>query len=223
MQVQGIPAAEAGDGVYRWLIRGPAGAGDPFDRHVFACAIAAVLASPCRSLPAGLGLPPDWAGLLLATHFPHAARLLAGERRDDGPAAPEEPDLRDLLIEHRSRGTTEELWLAHVVARRSLGANHLWQDMGLTCRADLSQLMRRHFRRLAERNDRDMKWKKFFYRELCRREGVVVCKSPNCDICSDFAHCFGEEKGDSPVVAPAGSPGPRHEEWGDRHAYRHHQ
>jgi nitrogen fixation protein NifQ len=59
--------------------------------------------------------------------------------------------------------------------------------------------MRRHFRGLAELNDRDMKWKKFFYRQLCQREGVLICKSPNCDICSDFSLCF-EGQAEIPAV-----------------------
>jgi nitrogen fixation protein NifQ len=55
----------------------------------------------------------------------------------------------------------------------------------------LSRVLRRRFEPLARRNVRDMKWKKFFYRELFMRDGVLVCKAPVCDICTDFAHCFG--------------------------------
>jgi nitrogen fixation protein NifQ len=44
-----------------------------------------------------------------------------------------------------------------------------------------------------------MKWKKFFYRELCMRDGVLVCKAPICDICTDFAHCFGDKE-DEPLA-----------------------
>ncbi|MGZ9034608.1 MAG: nitrogen fixation protein NifQ, partial [Rhodospirillales bacterium] len=108
----------------------------------------------------------------------------------------EEPDLRALLLEHRSRGAVEEAWLAAIVARRSLGANHLWQDLGLFSRDDLSRLLMRHFRPLAVRNSSDMKWKKFFYRALCERDGVVVCKAPNCAICDDVSLCFGGEAGE---------------------------
>jgi nitrogen fixation protein NifQ len=35
-----------------------------------------------------------------------------------------------------------------------------------------------------------------FYRELCMRDGVLVYKAPVCDICTNFAHCFGDEEGD---------------------------
>lgn len=176
------------------------GGTDPFDRHLFACAIALVLAQPGESLPHGLGLSEESLAALVGRHFPDAPGLLSGLSLDgcgSTPLAPEEPDLRALLLEHRTKGVMEEEWLAHIIARRSLGPNHLWQDLGLTGRADLSGLMVRHFRRLSELNMRDMKWKKFFYRELCQREGVLICKSPNCEVCSDQAVCFGAEAGSS--------------------------
>ena len=53
--------------------------------------------------------------------------------------------------------------------------------------------MQRHFPRLAALNSRDMKWKKFFYRLLCDRAGIPICKSPNCADCCDYAFCFGPE------------------------------
>ncbi|OAN44763.1 hydrogenase [Paramagnetospirillum marisnigri] len=187
--------------IYSRLMAGT-GSGDPFDRHLFACAIAITLGESRRPLTAGLGLSAFNLAALVGRYFPSAPGLLAGlSDEDDECLAPEEPDLRALLIEHRTRGLVEEEWLAHVIARRSLGANHLWQDLGLTGRADLSGLMRRHFVGLAELNSRDMKWKKFFYRELCQREGVIICKSPNCEVCTDFAICFGAEDGASLLSA----------------------
>ncbi|RAU22360.1 hydrogenase [Paramagnetospirillum kuznetsovii] len=183
--------------VYTRLMAG-AGSGNSFDRHLFACAIAVAMADRSgRPLTSGLGLSAFNLAALVGRYFPLAPGLLSGlsGEEEDEPLAAEEPDLRALLVEHRSRGLVEEEWLAHVIARRSLGANHLWQDLGLTGRADLSGLMRRHFSRLAEANSGDMKWKKFFYRELCQREGIVICKSPNCEVCADVAVCFGAEDG----------------------------
>ncbi|MBI5163767.1 MAG: nitrogen fixation protein NifQ, partial [Magnetospirillum sp.] len=92
-------------------------------------------------------------------------------------------------------GSDEARWLAAMVVRRSLKPDHLWQDLGLADRSDLSGLLLKHFHPLAVLNDRDMKWKKFFYRQLCLAEEVLVCKSPVCDACTDFAHCFGDEAG----------------------------
>jgi nitrogen fixation protein NifQ len=57
--------------------------------------------------------------------------------------------------------------------------------------------MRLHFAPLALRNSRDMKWKKFLYRMICRDEGYRLCTTPICSECDDFAMCFGDESGES--------------------------
>ncbi len=184
-------AAVPGD-IYRRLMAG-AGPADPVDRHLFASMLTIALCDPTRSLAAGLGLAPEALNALLARYFPKTG--LAADGDGEPCLALEEDDLRRLLIENSTAGTQEQTWFAHIVARRSLGPNHLWQDLGFESRAELSELMQRHFRPLALRNDRDMKWKKFFYRELCGMENVPVCKSPVCDDCTDFSQCFGGEDG----------------------------
>jgi len=184
---------------YHWLMAG-AGHGEPFDRHVFASAIAIALADPDRSLEVGLGLSAEHLAALIGLYFPQAPGLLSGLDRDDDGAKPisvEEPDLRRLLLDHRSHGLIAEEWLAHIIARRTHESDHLWQDLGLTGRPDLALLMMRHFAPLAAKNKTDMKWKKFFYRTLCQQEGVMICKSPTCDTCRDVVHCFGAEEGAS--------------------------
>jgi nitrogen fixation protein NifQ len=176
------------------------GSGDVQDRHVLACAVVITAGEP-RPLSLSLGLSAAQIAAVVAGYLPAAAGLLPG-RHDPPlpePAAAdtlEEPDLRRLLLDHRSHGAIEEEWLAAIIARRAQGANHLWQDLGLFERAELSAMMARHFRPLAERNSRDMKWKKFFYRELCRMDGIVICKAPNCADCCDVALCFGAESGE---------------------------
>ena len=103
-------------------------------------------------------------------------------------------DLVDLLFEHRARGNEEAGGMAYVVATAAMGDNHLWQDLGLPSRDVLSCLLRENFPTLAALNTRDMKWKKFFYRQLCERAGVPICKSPNCAECCDYRACFGPEE-----------------------------
>lgn len=184
------------ESLYAQLIESPGG-GDPFDRHLFACTIALAWREGPPPLTRGLGLSAPALAALVGRLFPERPALLAGLRQDDegAPLSPEEPDLRALLLDYRRGALVEEEWLAHILARRALGPNHLWQDLGLTGRGDLSALIRRHFPPLAARNDRDMKWKKFLYRELCQRDGLVVCKSPNCEVCVDHDLCFGAESG----------------------------
>ena len=187
------------------------GSGELFDRHVLACAVAVVQGDPAqhqddgqRALPLtrALGLSPDALSAMFLSYFPHALDLMPwmGERDDsDDDLALEEEDLRALLLSHRAGERQEELWLCHVVARRSLAENHLWQDLGLRNRDELNAMLARNFPSLVAANDGNMKWKKFFYRTLCQSEGVLICKSPNCETCDDYAVCFGDEIG-SPLL-----------------------
>lgn len=107
--------------------------------------------------------------------------------------ADEHGELMELLLASRADDSRETFWLASTIATACLGDNHLWQDMGLTGREELSLLLKRHFTGLYERNVDNMKWKKFFYKELCRRERVVLCKAPSCAVCADYTACFGAE------------------------------
>ena len=102
-------------------------------------------------------------------------------------------EIVELLLEHRVIYAERETWLAYAIASGAMGENHLWQDMGLPSREVLSDLMRTHFPRLAAKNVGDMKWKKFFYRQLCERAGIPICKSPRCADCCDYRVCFGPE------------------------------
>ena len=75
--------------------------------------------------------------------------------------------------------------------------NHLWEDLGLRDRSELTRLLARHFGPLAVRNTRNMRWKRFFYRMLCEDDGLVMCSTPVCTNCNDFNLCFGDESGES--------------------------
>ena len=127
-----------------------------------------------RPLTVALGLPAGPLAALVHRYCPDAAHLIHNIAGDAGEDAIEEADLRAFLLEHRAgRGAAEE-WLAAIVARRSLAPNHLWQDMGFTNRRELNAFFRRHFPTLVALNSGDMKWKKFFYRQLCLREGMLI-------------------------------------------------
>ncbi|MCB1930309.1 MAG: nitrogen fixation protein NifQ [Rhodocyclaceae bacterium] len=148
-------------------------------------------------LPADFGLGRDGFEGLLRIHFPDLAwRLPEGL-----PAAPSDAvtraleldDLVALLLRHADASIAGSRSMATVVAQGCLGSDHLWQDLGLASRKELSQLMQCNFPALAARNSRDMKWKKFLYRLLCEEEGLLICRSPSCDLCGEFEHCFGPE------------------------------
>lgn len=110
------------------------------------------------------------------------------------------PDLLNLLLEHVSFPGEEARWLAHTVATGCMGRHHLWQDLGLRDRGMLSALLSVHFATLFRRNVGDMKWKKFFYKQLCDKVEVNLCRAPNCGVCTDYQRCFGHEPG-QPLLA----------------------
>lgn len=168
--------------------------GDPATQAFAGLIVQSLLA---RRRPLIRGLNEDGFGRLVDEYFPGFA-CRNGEsdvRQEPGGqfAIDEFDDLVDLLLAYRSSASRQEAWLAHAIATAAMGQNHLWQDLGLPNRQVLSALLNTHFPLLAARNTGDMKWKKFFYRQLCERAGVPICKSPHCADCSDFRNCFGPE------------------------------
>ncbi len=141
-------------------------------------------------LPAALGLPELAIDTLWQTWFPGARLDL---RDGPGESIAELDDLLQLLLEHRAGSSNAEIWLASIVSYSCCGRNHLWQDIGLANRGELSTLMNVAFPRLAALNTGDMKWKKFIYRHYCSREGIYVCPAPSCGECTDFHKCFAPE------------------------------
>ena len=122
---------------------------------------------------------------------PLAAIMARRSTRDD-----EVDEVRSLLLEHADpgAGSAQDIALvAETVAVACLGDNHLWQDLQLPSRAELSTLMAHWFPALKALNSGDMKWKKFLYKQLCEREEIQVCKAPSCAVCSDQPLCFGPE------------------------------
>jgi len=114
----------------------------------------------------------------------------------DCPApGPEEKSIVDILLMYATGPIQFVRPLALLIARRCQEPRHLWQDLGLRNRGELSQLMERHFPRLKARNSGDMKWKKFLYRLVCGSEGFTLCPAPLCSDCDDFSSCFGSEEG----------------------------
>jgi nitrogen fixation protein NifQ len=142
-------------------------------------------------LPATLGLLPTEFQRLADDYFSGMDIALA-----DGcnQAIEELADLFTLLREYRAGRQESEVWLARIVAWGCAGRDHLWQDLGLVDRGELSTLMTAAFPGLAALNVTDMKWKKFIYRHYCSREGIYVCPAPSCSECADFAKCHGPER-----------------------------
>lgn len=111
-----------------------------------------------------------------------------GERHD------EFEDIRELLLDGAVAVDADAAELAACVSRACLGDDHLWHDLGLPAREVLSGLLHEHFPFLAARNVSQMRWKKFFYQQLCEQAGVRACRAPSCGVCAHHADCFGSEE-----------------------------
>jgi nitrogen fixation protein NifQ len=172
-------------------------ADDDFDRHVLASILAAAVMDG-GPLAERVGLSEQDLNDLLARNFPSAmVRAFAWLPRSASGSEDETIMVRDLLLAQRSTAGDVGHWLAAMVARRAMEPNHLWEDLGLRERSELSRLLARHFAPLAQRNTANMRWKRFFYRMLCEDDGFVMCTTPVCTECNDFDLCFGEESGES--------------------------
>lgn len=187
---------------YGWLIRASeTSALDGADIHVLASILAVAMdeaGTDASAICDGIGLTGGELTALTGMAFPGASPVFEYfARHENVTVDDEEQSLRDVLRMHASGGFDLERPLAAMIARRCKSPHHLWQDLGLRNRGELSALMNRHFAALARRNSSDMKWKKFLYRLVCSSEGFTLCVAPICSDCDDFINCFGAEDGEA--------------------------
>ncbi|MEM5331496.1 nitrogen fixation protein NifQ [Paraburkholderia sp. JHI2823] len=176
---------------------------DPDDLTVLAVAgvlAAAVDEGGTERLPIP-GLHAEEIHWLLARWFPDAESSLG---LDFGASASEKqrrPSYDDIALvvllkahANPAAGTTTEIHcISHTLASACAGSKHLWQELRLPSRGELSALLNYWFPTLAERNVHGMKWKRFLYRELCGSEGLNLCRASSCGECSEYSSCFGLE------------------------------
>lgn len=106
----------------------------------------------------------------------------------------EKDDLVNLLRQFSNPDIIEIDWIIGIIVAGCLGNDHLWQDLGLWSRSQLSAMLQYNFPELAAKNDKDMKWKKFLYKQLCEAEGLYLCRVPSCELCTDYLKCYGSEE-----------------------------
>jgi nitrogen fixation protein NifQ len=164
--------------------------------------LAELVARMLASQVAGSGDMPRWLGLsreqfsaMMQFLYPGAdCEQFDHYGKESDPARYDEHDeLRQLLLSHAAGEPRSSEWVADILIAGCMGGDHLWQDLGLWSRTDLTALIRSAFAPLADKNIHDMKWKKFFYKQLCIQEGVYTCRAPSCQVCADYAGCFGPE------------------------------
>jgi nitrogen fixation protein NifQ len=103
--------------------------------------------------------------------------------------------LVELMVAHRSAEADpcRTLWLAHAIAAACHGERHLWQDLGLAGREEVTGLMDTYFGPLAARNTLDLKWKRFLFAELGTTLGKPGLRPPGCGKCDHLPICFPPE------------------------------
>ena len=186
------------DPVYRSLMESPAPQGVVSeDRRLFASLLA--IAARETDDPAGaLGLSGADFADLRAAYFPEAPTSSPTARGVGGPSAAN-GDVLKLLLAHVPKDpkgipSPPARWLAQCLAARAARPGHLWIAMGLLERPQLTAAIARHLPSLAAANDKGMRWKRYFFREICNHSGGLLCKSPSCGACSDYALCFAREE-----------------------------
>ncbi len=161
----------------------------------------------CRMLASwsvGLGALPDSLGLeredftALQSEFFHFVEIPtpapSGRKADFSRMLERDDLIRYLYARAAYPERAETGWITSILVAGCLGDDHLWQDLGLWSRQDLSGLIAYNFPVVASANNQDMKWKKFLYKQLCETEGIYVCRAPSCDVCVDYPRCFGPEE-----------------------------
>ena len=141
-----------------------------------------------------LGLADEQFARLTGEHFPPARHYLLAVGRDDGRRRgnriDEFGDLVQLLMDHRTHDRDETRWLAHAIASSCMGGDHLYKDLGFPERSHISDLLKEHFAALFGKNVDNMKWKRFFYKQLCDAAEVKACRAPSCQVCDHYSECF---------------------------------
>jgi nitrogen fixation protein NifQ len=147
--------------------------------------------------PALLGLSPEQFALLVGRHFgttqlPRASLVILSEERARFVSA-----LVAFLLSHVQASSTADMadadCLASIIAQACLRPDHLWRDLGLSGRDEVTNMLSRYFPVLVARNIDGMRWKKFLARELALSLGQMPQPAPGCPGCEDFGLCFGDQ------------------------------
>ncbi len=168
--------------------------GHPND-EIYACMLSSGQIST-GVMPDDFGLGTAEFNQLLAMHFPLMKKfnIVDSQYSNNIQREDECNDVYRLLVSYRAGISVSEIWMAKIIAIACQGQDHLWQDLGLWSRTQLSELLMCNFPELASKNIYNMKWKKFLYKQLCITEGIYTCRAPSCEVCTDYDHCFGSEE-----------------------------
>ena len=100
--------------------------------------------------------------------------------------------MRSLLLSEASPSVSSDdaQCLSSIIAHACLRPDHLWRDLGLSGRDEVSAMLDRYFPDLAARNVDNLRWKKFLAQQLALSLGEEPGPAPGCPGCEDFTFCF---------------------------------
>ncbi|HZZ14194.1 MAG TPA: nitrogen fixation protein NifQ [Paraburkholderia sp.] len=136
-----------------------------------------------------------WRGLL-ARRFAFAQALPAARgplaSSDPGPHAAFVQTLHALLLTYATSSVDADdaHCLATIITHACLRPDHLWRDLGLTGREEVTWMLTRYFPALVERNVAMLRWKKFLAQQLALSTGAEPGPAPGCPGCEDYGQCF---------------------------------
>jgi nitrogen fixation protein NifQ len=144
-----------------------------------------------------LGLSEEQLRLLYARHFGSLSAPRLGVVIQSEEQAVFIELLSAFLLNHAHAAKSVDLFdaqcVALIIAHACLRPDHLWRDLGLSGREEVTDMLSRYFPALVARNTNAMRWKKFLAQELALSLGKTPQPAPGCPSCEDFAFCFGNK------------------------------
>lgn len=170
----------------------------------------AMLLAPCTTPERVLRLGLSGQSLtdLLRRHFapvPPAWRALAAALPTPAWAANDTfvIELRELLRRRAdtARHPVDVANVASILSTACLRPDHLWRDLGLRGRDEVTALLTHFFPEVAAENTANLRWKRYLAEARAKAYGYEPGPAPGCPGCEDFGFCFAH-------LAPRG-PGDR--------------
>ncbi|HEY4298454.1 MAG TPA: nitrogen fixation protein NifQ [Paraburkholderia sp.] len=171
---------------------------DCADTRLFAKLIAARDAQDELAL---LGLQPREWHALLERHFAHAGasvlpRGVGVISINASQYASFIDTLHALLLTHASAAVHpgDAHCVATIIAHACLRPDHLWRDLGLAGRDEVTWMLTRYFPSLVALNVANLRWKKFLAAQRALSLGLQAGPAPGCPGCEDYGYCFPEQR-----------------------------
>jgi nitrogen fixation protein NifQ len=135
---------------------------------------------------------------LLARHFAHtsAPAALLPVAVSTGEHAEFIRTLHALLLRHAGTAVHADdvHCLATIIAHACLRPDHLWRDLGLAGRDEVTWMLTRYFPTLVALNVANLRWKKFLAAQRALTLGLEPGPAPGCPGCEDYGYCFPDPR-----------------------------